>query len=257
MSNALDTETLRRRIDAVPYWYHRIALADGIETPGPAPEFPDAYRLPARLDGERVLDVGAWDGYWTFEALKRGAAEVVAIDDFSDQLGFLTDNARPAWETFDLCREALGYDERQCRRQELSVYNVSADSLGRFDRVLFFGVLYHLRHPLLALDRLAAVCRGTIHVESAVADRYSPYRGGLGQGYPDGQMVMEFYPTDNYGGNDTNWWAPTVQCLGSLLYAAGFRDINAWLLDRNPQTIRHCRGFAVGTMPPAGTIPGP
>lgn len=241
---------LRRRIAAVPFWYHRIALPYGLVTPGESPQWPEAYRLPDRLDGERVLDVGAWDGYWSFEALRRGAAEVVAIDDFSDRLGYLTEQMRPQWETFDLCRAALGYSDDRCRRQDLSVYDVRPETVGMFDRVLFFGVLYHLRHPLLGLDRMASVCRGTLHVESAVSDHFSPYRGGFGQGYDGAQMVMEFYPTDQYGSNDSNWWAPTLRCVGGMLYAAGFRDIETWPLTAEPpQTIRHCRGFAIGRMP--------
>src|SRR5947207_3394103 len=84
----------------------------------------------------------------TFRALQRGARQVVAIDDFSDYLGLLKPEERKAWGTFDLCREALGYDTTQCQREELSVYD---GRLGRFDVVFFFGTLYHLRHPLLAL----------------------------------------------------------------------------------------------------------
>ena len=133
-----------------------------------------------------MLDVGAWDGFWTFEALRRGARQVVAIDDFSDYLGELKPEERRAWATFDLCREALGYDEERCQRYELDVYEVSAEQLGTFDVVFFFGTLYHLRHPLLALDRLSAVCTSEIYVESAILDDYSAYRGGLGHGYPAG-----------------------------------------------------------------------
>ena len=170
-------EELRRRVAALPYWYHRIELPGGVVTPGWAPLHADAYRLPDDLTGKRVLDVGAWDGYWSFQALRRGARQVVAIDDFSDLLDRLQREHRRAWEPFDLCREALGYDPQRCQRQELSVYEVAEDRLGRFDVIFFFGTLYHLRHPLLALDRLAAVCDGEICVESAILDDYSPYRG--------------------------------------------------------------------------------
>src|SRR3546814_7805269 len=146
---------LRRRVNAHPFWYHRIELPYGIVTPGPNPLNPNVYRVPEDLSGRRVLDVGAWDGYWTFEALRRGAREVVAIDDFSDHLGQLGSDGRAAgWATFDLCRDAFGYSTETCSRIELSVYEVSAERLGRFDLVFFFGTLYHLRHPLLALDRL-------------------------------------------------------------------------------------------------------
>ncbi len=238
---------LRVRVDAVPFWYHRIELPDGIVTPGWAPLHAPAYRIPDDLTDKRVLDVGAWDGFWTFEALQRGAREVVAIDDFSDYLGKLSESDRRAWETFDLCREALGYDESRCQRHEMSVYDVTEDRLGRFDVVFFFGTLYHLRYPLLSFDRLAAVCDGEIYVESAVLDNYSPYQGGCGKGYPGGHIVMEFYPGAQYGGNETNWWVPTVQCMVGMVMAAGFNDVDGWqLTNEAPNKVSHCRGFARG-----------
>jgi tRNA (mo5U34)-methyltransferase len=224
---------LQAKIDAIPFWYHKIELPGGIVTPGYLPHDPAQYRVPKNLIGKRVLDVGAWDGYWTFEALRRGATEVVAIDDFSDNLGNST-LARPAWETFDLCAKALEYGEDCVTRREMSVYDVSPETLGMFDIVFFFGTLYHLRHPLLALDKLASVCTGEIFVESAILDDYSPYRGGLGHGYPGQQMVMEFYP---------NWWSPTLLCLGQMVRAAGFTDVNVWKLMDKPTDATYCRGF--------------
>ena len=114
----MNADELERRIAGFPYWYHRIELTDGVVTPGWAPIDAASYRIPDDLSGKRVLDIGAWDGYWSFEALKRGAVQVVAIDDFSDYVGHLETEDRKAWETFDLCREALGYDEQQCQRQQ-------------------------------------------------------------------------------------------------------------------------------------------
>lgn len=242
-----ETSDLRDRVAALPYWYHRIELPHGVVTPGWAPHDLDRYRIPADLSGLRVLDVGAWDGFWSFEALKRGACEVVAIDDFSDFLGKLSERDRKGWETFDLCKAALGHDDRICQRREMSVYDVSEAELGRFDIVFCFGVLYHLRHPLLALDRLSALCDRAIYIESAILDDFSPYRGGFGRGYPNGQMVMEFYPDDQYGGNHTNWWAPTLHCLGHMVRASGFDQVEAWKLDEGtPPHLSRCRGFVHG-----------
>jgi predicted O-linked N-acetylglucosamine transferase (SPINDLY family) len=241
-----DAETLKRKVAAKPYWYHKIDLPGGIVTPGWAPLSRDAYRVPDDLKGLRVLDVGAWDGFWTFLALQRGAREVVAIDDFSDYLGSLKDTDRHAWENFDLCREAFGYDDSRCRRIEMSVYDATEERLGRFDVIFFFGTLYHLRHPLLALDRLSAICDREIYVESAILDDFSPYRGGLGRGYP-GEMVMEFYPDNQYGSNETNWWAPSLQCLVQMVRAAGFSQVTGWKLTDNPPGLPTCRGFAKGT----------
>ena len=172
--------------------------------------------------------------------------EVVAINDFSDRLGRLEDQDRQGWQTFDLCREAFGFDKRRCRRYEMEVYDVTEQRLGRFDVVLFFGTLYHLRHPLLCIDRLAAVCDEEIYVESAILDDYSPYRGGFGHGYEGGQMVMEFYPESQYGGNPSNWWVPTLHCLGHMMRAAGFGRVECWKPTLNSEQLSECRGFAKG-----------
>lgn len=236
---------LRAQVAAIPYWYHRIELPGGVVTPGWAPKDAASYRIPQDLTGLRVLDVGAWDGYWTFEALKRGAREVLAIDDFSDDLGALLQVPRPKWETFDLCRVALGYGDDRVQRAEVSVYNVTPERFGTFDVVFFFGTLYHLRHPLLALDALSAVCRGSIHIETAIADDYSPYRGGLGQGH-GAEMVMEFYPDAQLGENATNWWAPTLRALGNMVRSAGFKNVQGWKLTETPKDVSECRGFATG-----------
>ncbi len=240
------TDELKARVAAIPYWYHRIELPGGVVKPGWAPLMPSAYKVPADFNGLRVLDVGAWDGYWSFTALERGAREVVAIDDFSDHISTAHYVPRPKWETFDLCRSALGYGEDRCRRLEMSVYDISPDNLGVFDVVFFFGTLYHLRHPLLALDKLSAVCRKTIFVESAVIDDFSPYFG-FGQGYSGRQMVMEFYPGSELGDNPTNWWAPTTHLLGQLIKAAGFNDVTSWKIAGSQTEAPLCRGFAKGT----------
>lgn len=240
-----DREAVIAAVRRFPYWYHKIPLPHGVVTPGWAPLDPDAYGVPEDLTGMRILDVGAWDGYWSFTALARGAREVVAIDDFSDFLGALENRDRKAWETFDLCRELLGYSPARCRREEMSVYDVSESRLGRFDMIFFFGTLYHLRYPLLALDRLSAICDGEIFVESAVLDDFSPYRGGLGHGYPD-QMVMEFYPDKEYGANESNWWVPSLHCMGRMVRAAGFSRCRVWKLTPEPGDLKSCRGFAHG-----------
>ena len=262
----MDTETLQQRIAAVPYWYHKIELPGGIVTPGWSPLDAERYCIPADMTGLRVLDIGAWDGYWTWEALKRGAAEVVAIDDFSDHLN--RDVERHEWEAFDLCREAFGFTtevpglELWCRdrendtrqkvaRLEMSVYDITPDLMGRFDVVFFFGTIYHLRHPLLALEKISAVCDGSIYIETASLDSYSPYRGGVANGYAGNDHVMEFYPGKQYSNNASNWWVPTLQCLGDMLATVGFKDVHAWPLDEDqPADLARCRGFMSASKDP-------
>ena len=235
--------TVQERVDALGYWYHKIDLGSMV-TPGWAPLKAESYQFPNDLTGKRVLDVGAFDGYWTFEALKRGASEVVAIDDFSDFDVCGVDKDRPRWATFDLCREVLGYSEQQCRHEEMTVYQATEAHLGRFDLVLFYGVLYHCRYPLLAIDTLCGLT-DEIRIESAICDQHSGHRGGLGQGYGN-QMVMEFYPRDGYGGNHTNWWVPTLQTIAEMVGSAGMNNVNGWRLTDTPFALNVARGFVTG-----------
>jgi tRNA (mo5U34)-methyltransferase len=233
------------------FWYHRIPMPDGTETPGWAPLAPEAYRIPEDLTGKRVLDVGAWDGYWSLEAIRRGAREVVAIDDFSDFLGTPEAVGRRAWDTFDFVRSAWGIDASRMQRMELDLYQATEDRVGVFDVVFCFGVLYHLRHPLLALDIMSSICRDEICIETAICDDFSVYNGGFGKGYSGAQPVMEFYPNDEYGNNPTNWWCPSLSCLGLMMISAGWLDVEAWKLTQNPEQLAHCRGFARGSKPGA------
>src|SRR6478752_5079558 len=73
MTKRMDPESIRRGVASFPHWYHRIELPGGVVTPGHNPINAPSYGIPDDLTGKRVLDVGAWDGFWTFEALKRGA----------------------------------------------------------------------------------------------------------------------------------------------------------------------------------------
>lgn len=222
------------------FWYHRIELPDET-TPGQHPINIDAYHVPADLTGKRVLDVGAWDGFWSFEALRRGASEVVAIDNWSD-MPWLEKGQRTEWDTFDYCKEKLGYGD-ECKRVTMSVYDV--EKLGTFDVVFFFGALYHCRYPLLALDKLSSVCTDEIYIESAVCDDYSPYKDKIGAGYANGlDIVMEFYPGDQLGGVGSNWWAPTTKCLQLMVESAGWQ-CEIWKYNK-PKEVCQCRGFAKG-----------
>lgn len=235
-------QELQAAVDAVPYWYHKVPLPHGIITPGWAPHDVSAYRIPDRLDGKTVLDIGAWDGGWTFEALRRGASFAFAIDDFSDTIGGNVNADRSAkWHTFDLCRDALGYQNR-CHRTELSVY----DQLFRADVVFCFGVLYHLRHPLLALEKMRTACNGEIYIETAILDGVRSAYGP--DGYDGSECCFEFYPNAEYGKNPSNWYVGTLRAWCGLVEAAGFRNIESWRLTEDPQHIYECRGFIKATV---------
>jgi tRNA (mo5U34)-methyltransferase len=186
-------------------WWHSFELPGGRMIQGVSKLAAQKMRIaqfpiPEDLTGKRVLDVGTWDGWFAMEMERRGA-EVVAID---------------RWENprFHEIRELL--DSRVDYRQ-LSVYDLDPDRLGRFDIVLFMGVLYHLKHPLLALERVCSVATDLVAVESFVLkDRHRP---GLGV---ESHPLMEFYENEELGGEFDNWVAPTVPCLLGFCRTAGF-----------------------------------
>ena len=229
--------TLQERIDALT-WYHCIELPDGVVTPGLLGNHTEhLYQFPEDLTGKRILDVGAWDGKWTFKALENGAKEVVAIDNFTD----CPKMRGGKWACFDLCREALGYDEDRCKRIEMSLYDLTEEKLGRFDMVLFYGVLYHCRYPLLALDVLSSVCDDQIRIESAIVDDMGAYNVGYGS-----HIAAEFYPTHEYGMNNTNWWGPTLAMIDKWLLAAGWPKTRAWKMFEEPKETWQHRGHIIG-----------
>jgi len=215
MPSSLATEIRTRDADIVRAsmggirWYHTIDLGQGLITPGVdnTAERLMRLQLPASLSGKSVLDVGAWDGFFSFEAERRGASRVVATDSFSWR--------GEGWGTkagFELARSTLN---SRVEDLDIDVLDLSPDRLGVFDIVLCLGVLYHMRHPLLALERVAAVTRELLIVDTVV-DCLSSRR-----------PTMAFYPGTEMNNDPTNWWAPNMSGCISMLRSAGFRHVVA------------------------------
>jgi len=186
-------------------WWHSFELPDGTRIQGVSDLDAQKIRLaqfpiPQDLSGKRVLDIGAWDGWFSFEMERRGA-EVVAIDRF--------DNPR-----FREMRARLG---SRVEYRQVDVYDVSPSALGYFDVVLFLGVLYHLRHPLLALERVCSVTRDMAAVESFVLQQQHGIPAEL-----EATNLIRFFEDDDFGGQVDNWCAPTTAALQALCRSAGF-----------------------------------
>ena len=165
-------DALRERIEAHS-WYHTLDLGDGLVTNGWFDLRPhvDNYGLPERMDGMRVLDVGTWDGFWAFEMERRGA-EVVALDVDHEREYDWPPRRRPAVPAaldrgagFRLAAERLG---SRVERVVCNLYEARPETLGTFDVVVCGAVLIHMRDQLLALERLAGLCRGRL----VFADEY-------------------------------------------------------------------------------------
>jgi tRNA (mo5U34)-methyltransferase len=197
------------RIKAIN-WHHRITLPNGVTTPGHDDSSKKLGRLglPDRLDGKSVLDIGAWDGYFSFECERRGA-RVVAYDDFVWEK---TDEGFTGKRGFDLAHAAFN---SRVEAVTGGIYDLAPEKVGgQFDVVLFLGVLYHLKHPMLALERVREVLApgGLLILETQA--------GHLGRRRPS----LAFYPDDELNSDSTNWFAPNEAALIGLLRTTGFRD---------------------------------
>jgi tRNA (mo5U34)-methyltransferase len=237
-----ENRELKEKIDALGPWFHNMDLG-GVPT---APDhflgdYPNlkfqrfAPHLPADLSGKSVLDIGCNAGFYSMEMKRRGADRVVGIDSDDRYLA----QARLAAET-------LGHDNIEFRN--LSVYDVGA--LGeRFDLVIFMGVLYHLRHPLLALDLIhehvardlfvfQSMQRGSSEVEP-LEPNYDFWQTEMFDrpGYPRLHFIEHRYAND-----PTNWWVPNRACAEAMLRSSGFA-----LLDHPEEEVFVCRrGVAEG-----------
>jgi tRNA (mo5U34)-methyltransferase len=221
----LSQQELRDKIAALGPWFHNMEL-NGVRT---APDhflgdYPNvkwkhfASAIPQDLSGRSVLDIGCNAGFYSMEMKRRGAARVLGVDFDDDYLA----QARFAAKVTGLDIEF----------QKLSVYDVGA--LGEtFDIVLFMGVLYHLRHPLLALDLLYEHVVGDMLVFQSM-QRGSAEIVAVKEDYPffdAAHFDAPEYPKmhfieHRYAGDPTNWWAPNAACVEAMLRSAGF-DITA------------------------------
>jgi tRNA (mo5U34)-methyltransferase len=185
----------------------------GVVTPGwsdPRVDKLPYFGLPERMDGLRVLDIGPAEGFFSFEAERRGAREVVAIEAVPHSL-----------RRFNICREALG---SHATGHLCSVYDLNPRAFGTFDLVMFFGVLYHLRHPLLALERILTVCTGKLLMQTASHEVPGAEDVPLAKFHPFG---IESGPADNRRCDPTVFWLPNAACVAALLQSAGFQEIES------------------------------
>jgi tRNA (mo5U34)-methyltransferase len=197
-----DPEQLRALVNSYS-WHHQIDLGRGIVTPGRdrSARKLEALELPP-LAGKSVLDVGAWDGYFSFAAERLGAARVVALDSV-------------IWHNvskfpFELARATLG---SKVEDVELEVLDIRPQTVGKFDVVIFLGVLYHMRDPMAALEAVASVAEELLVVETLIDMTFSP------------RKAVAFYPGTYLGGDHSNWWGPNAAAAVAMVSEFGFKDV--------------------------------
>src|SRR3954464_10516019 len=202
-------DPLREEVERIR-WFHTIQLREDLVTPGLEPDTPAKLphmKLPADLSGRTVLDVGTWDGFFAFEAERRGAARVVATD-------------HHAWNAegwgdagFRCAQRAFG---SRVEPQDVDVLDHAPERVGTFDVVLFLGVLYHMRHPLLALERVASITGERLILRPPPVARGGRRGGGAGRPVAGPRAGGRGAPGPRPssagggggGGKNRNWWGP-------------------------------------------------
>lgn len=224
----LSDEDLLARMQAF-HWWHSIALRPGLTTFGGKSEMilaleEEALLAPFNLQGRSVVDIGAWNGHFSFAAKRRGARRVLATDSYIWN--------HPVWrgrEAFDLARAELGLD---IEARVVDPPEITPD-LGSFDVVMFLGVFYHLYDPIEVMTRLRGITRQLLLVET-----HSDLTGLAAPG-------MVFYPGDTLNQDATNWWGPNPALMLHLFLQLGFTRI----FYRDHPTLGRARGIYAAFTP--------
>lgn len=239
MSATLSHDEIRRRVDALGPWFHNLDL-QGVPT-APTHFLGDYPRvkwrsfadvIPASLEGKTVLDIGCNAGFYAMEMKRRRASRVLGLDTDEEYLA----QARFAAEVNGLDIEF----------RKLSVYDVGAVG-ERFDLVIFMGVLYHLRHPLLALDLIHEHVAGDLMLfqsmqrgSDGVADVARDYDFWTTEQFDRPDYPKLHFVEHRYADDPTNWWIPNRACVEAMLRSAGFSitahpEAEVYLCRRGPR----------------------
>lgn len=208
------------------YWWHRIQLPDGSYTPGIVHHGPDGgdwpttrFGLPKDCSGLNVLDIGAWDGFFSFEAEKRGAEYVLASDAPLEQGGTWagTDGFKYAHNVLNSKVEWIAHNIENPRERQMNYTG--------FDLVLCYGVLYHLKSPLLAVENLMKLVKqdGMVLVETAIS--------------MNGEIpLLEYRP--GFDGDPTNYFYPNTAWVEEAFKQNGAKSVQVIYNDTNRATFK-------------------
>lgn len=206
METPTDVRTLAMQV-AAREWFHRIDLGGGVVTPGmdDTPYKLSVLGLPDDLSGKTVLDVGAWDGFFSFECERRGAARVVATDHYCWDHAGMQDGGG-----FTLAHRAL---RSRVERVKVRVEDLDPAVLGTFDYVLFLGVLYHAPDPLGYLAKVRALCHGTTVIETVV------------DALEIDRPALIFYPGATLNADASNFFGPNEAAVEAMCREVGFARV--------------------------------
>ncbi len=232
-------EWLRHQAEAEPYWFQRIELFPGYFSAGwddPAENKLPYYGLPDDLTGKRVLDIGCAEGFFSFEAERRGAREVIGIDSFPDSV-----------RRFNVVKAAR---QSSATAFLMNVYDLEPKRLGTFDLVLFYGVLYHLKHPQLALERIHSICTGTLLLQTHALDDPRLQDEPYARFYPHGMLSG----TQGEHYDPTVFWLLNELCCVGMLDLVGFTEVEVISRRPHPFVVRARSRTVAPGVPPDQTL---
>lgn len=231
----LTKEELEIEVAKIKHWHHCIDLGKGVFTKqGKEGNFCGKMQnwilqaFPENLAGKTVLDIGAWDGFYSFAAEKKGAKRVLATDSFVWENRELYGLTKDFWRDFGAGKQGFELARRvlnsQVEDQNIDVLDLTPEKIGTFDVVLFLGVLYHMKYPLLALEKVASVTQDLLILET----HFHPWLSLINK------PIMMFYPNNELSQDVTNWCGPNIAMIKSMLITAGFQSVNLvkWRKDR-------------------------
>ena len=241
--DTVNKEEILNKINEVS-WHHSFELLPGLLTPGTCHVnakniFDSRYEIPQSLSGLKILDIGAWDGPYSFELERRGA-DVVALD--------IQD---PSLTGFNIAKEIL---QSRVKYIRASVYDLTKVLTEKFDIVLFLGVYYHLKCPVLAFEQISYILKndGLMLIEGECLRNYAPVpeieskakgssllkKAALPSGFI-GDMAQSNIPvtlfySGAYKNDPSNWFIPNFACIREWLSAAGLELISHGFRDKEP-----------------------
>ena len=216
-------------INSFDNWRQTIDFGDGLFSPGKEKDTftkPDRWGLtPELFNKKSVLDIGAWDGFLSFEAEKNGASKVVALD-------------IKAGNGFKIAKKILNSKVEFIRKD---IIETKPEDIGVFDVVLFCGVLYHMKFPFFSLHRVSNLTKlgGTLILETHAIGGSIKIEEKYVENFPKNDSFYEtycymlFYPNDEYTKDQTNWFGLSVEAIASMLENVGF-EVNKIILSQEP-----------------------
>lgn len=197
-------------------WWHQIEL-DGVITNGIdlSPLKLRAIQMPEDLTGKTVIDIGAWDGFFSFEAEKRGAKEVYAVDTVVWHLEHPQNTMKEYWNTekkgFDFAHKILN---SKVKVLECEIFDLNSEY--KYDLVLCLGILYHMEDPLRMCRKMFEITKegGMLILETHIDGLNEPKPG------------MIFYGKTLLNKDPGNWWGPNIKCVQEMLEIVGFKKVD-------------------------------